>query len=69
FDDLKESVSVDNLKGTDFLLNGGAGVEFRLKKGGLILELRYNHGLKSISSEADEDIKNKGLFLLAGYQF
>jgi len=69
FDGLEESVSVDNLKGADLLLNGGAGVEYKLKDSSLILELRYNQGLKSISTETEEDFRNKALVILVGYRF
>jgi hypothetical protein len=68
-DGLEESVEADNLTGTDFLLNAGAGTAFTLKTGLLILELRYSHGLKSICTDQESEIKNKSLIVLAGYRF
>jgi len=69
FDGLEESVEVDNLKGTDFLLNAGAGTEIKLKSGFIIIELRYGHGMKSISTETEGEVRNKNLVILAGYKF
>ncbi|NPV84259.1 MAG: PorT family protein [Candidatus Aminicenantes bacterium] len=69
FDDLEETVVVDNLQGTDLLLNGGAGAAMTLKPGSLILEVRYSHGLKSVATEPEADIRNKSLILLAGFRF
>lgn len=69
FDGLEESVEVDNLKGTDYLINAGTGAELKLKSGFIVFELRYNYGLKSISTETEGDVRNKSLVLLAGYRF
>lgn len=69
FDDLQETVVVDNLQGTDLLLNGGAGAVVSLRPGSLILEARYSHGLKSVATEPEADIRNKSLLLLAGFRF
>lgn len=69
FDDLEETVVVDNLQGTDLLLNGGAGAAISLKPGSFILEARYSHGLKSVATEPGADIRNKSLLLLAGFKF
>lgn len=69
FDDLEETVVVDNLQGTDFLLNGGVGAVLTLKSGSLILEARYSQGLKSVATEPEADIRNKSLLLLAGFRF
>lgn len=69
FDDLEETVEVDNLQGTDLLLNGGAGAALTLKPGQLLLEARYSHGLKSVATEPEADIRNKSLLLLAGFRF
>ncbi|MCX8160151.1 MAG: PorT family protein [Candidatus Saccharicenans sp.] len=69
FNDLEETVEVDNLKGTDLLLNGGAGAEVNLKPGKLIVEARYSHGLQSVATEPEADIRNKSLLFLAGFKF
>jgi hypothetical protein len=69
FDGIEESVEVDNLKGTDYLMNAGAGTEIKLKSGFVIFELRYGHGLKSISTETEGDIRNKNLVVFVGYKF
>jgi len=69
FDDLEETVEVDNLQGTDLLLTGGAGVAPNLEPGDLILEVRYSHGLKSVATEPEADIRNRSLLLLAGLRF
>ncbi len=68
-DDLEETVEVDNLQGTDLLLTGGAGTTISLKPGSLILEARYCHGLKSVATEPEADLRNKGLVFLAGFRF
>lgn len=69
FDGLEETVTVNNLQGADFLLNGGAGAAMILGPGSLILEVRYSHGLKSVATEPGGDIRNKSLLLLAGFRF
>lgn len=69
FDDLEETVDVDNLQGTDLLLTGGAGTAVSFKPGSLILEMRYSHGLKSVATEPGADIRNRSLLLLAGFKF
>lgn len=69
FDDLEETVEVDNLQGTDLLLNGGAGAALTLKPGRLLLEARYSYGLKSVATEPEADIRNKNLLFLAGFSF
>lgn len=69
FDDLEETVEVDNLRGTDLLVNAGAGTALKFKPGSLILEARYSHGLKSVATEPQADIRNKGLLLLVGFRF
>ncbi len=69
FDDLEETVEVDNLGGTDLLLTGGVGTAVGFKPGSLILEVRYSHGLKSVATEPGADIRNRSLLLLAGFKF
>lgn len=69
FDDLEETVAVDNLQGADLLLNGGAGAAISLAPGSLILELRYSYGLKSVATEPEADIRNRNLLLLIGFRF
>lgn len=69
FDDLEESVEVDNLQGTDILAQAGAGVTLALGPGNLLLELRYSHGLKTIATEPEAEFRNKSLAILAGFRF
>lgn len=69
FDDLEETVEVDNLQGTDLLLLGGAGAALKLAPGNLMLEARYSHGLKSVATEPEADIRTKSLLFLAGFRF
>lgn len=69
FDDLEETVEVDNLKGTDILINAGAGAALSLKPGWLLLEFRCSHGLKSVATEPQADLRNKSLILLVGFKF
>lgn len=69
FADLEESVEVDNLQGTDLLLQAGAGTALALGPGCLLLELRYSHGLKTIATEPEAEFRNKSLVILTGYRF
>lgn len=47
----------------------GAGLSYKLKKGGAVLaELRYQMGLKSIDKN-DPDLRNKGMGIIIGYSF
>ncbi|HEK86725.1 MAG TPA: PorT family protein [Candidatus Aminicenantes bacterium] len=69
FDGLEESVGVENLRGTDLLLCAGMGAEFKIKSGSLLIELRLEEGLKSISTEIQSEIKNRAIVCLAGYKF
>ncbi|MGB9906659.1 MAG: porin family protein [Candidatus Saccharicenans sp.] len=68
-DDLEEAVAVDNLQGPDLLAQAGAGAALALGPGCLLLELRYSHGLKTIATEPEADIRNKSLVVLAGFRF
>lgn len=69
FDDLEEAVAVDNLQGTDLLAQVGAGVSLALGPGHWLLELRYSHGLKTIATEPEAEVKNKSLVILTGFRF
>ncbi|HAR35910.1 MAG TPA: hypothetical protein DCR87_03195 [Acidobacteria bacterium] len=69
FDDLEESVAVDNLQGTDLLAQAGAGATLALGPGRCLLELRYSHGLKTIATEPEAEVRNKSLVILAGFRF
>ncbi|MCR4395325.1 MAG: PorT family protein [Candidatus Saccharicenans sp.] len=68
-DDLEEAVAVDNLQGPDLLAQAGAGAVLALGPGCLLLELRYSHGLRTIATEPEADIRNKSLVILAGFRF
>lgn len=69
FADLEESVEVDNLQGTDLLVQAGAGTDLALGPGCLLLELRYSHGLKTVATEPEAEVRNKSLTILAGFRF
>ncbi len=69
FDGLEETVEVENLQGTDLLLLGGMGAAIKLAPGNIILEVRYNQGLKSVATEPEADIRTKSLLLLTGFRF
>ncbi|MGQ9800871.1 MAG: porin family protein [Candidatus Saccharicenans sp.] len=69
FDDLEESVEVDNLQGTDLQAQAGAGATLALGPGSLLLEFRYSHGLKTIATEPEAEVRNKSLAILAGFRF
>ncbi|MBC7349185.1 MAG: PorT family protein [Candidatus Aminicenantes bacterium] len=69
FDDLEEAVAVDNLQGIDLLAQVGAGASLALGPGHWLLELRYSHGLKTIATEPEAEVKNKSLVILTGFRF
>lgn len=54
-------------KGTDFGLVGGAGLEFPVGPGNLLVEGRYTHGLTNISDEGTNSIRNRYFAVFAGY--
>lgn len=54
-------------KRTDIGVIGGAGLEFPVGPGALLLEGRYNWGLLNISDDRDVTIKSRTGALFAGY--
>jgi hypothetical protein len=66
-DDITFGSGPEDLKRTDFGLNGIAGVEF---KNGLILGLNYDLGLSDITNETDGgSFKNRVFGLSVGFKF
>jgi len=69
-----EEEDIEDIKGTDYGLVIGAGVDFGIGgpgMGKITVDLRYSLGLTTISSyeEEKEDIKNKVILLMVGYSF
>ena len=65
-------VDVENMKGIDFGLVFGAGIDLGLETlgmGKLALDLRYTLGLTTISEFADDDVKNGVFSLMVGVSF
>ena len=55
----------DDLEPIEVSAVGGAGIEF----GKLLIEARLSEGLKSISKNADEEIKTRTFLVMAGIRF
>ena len=55
----------DYIKGVDFGLVFGAGVDF----GQISVDARYNFGLSTIADEGDAEIKNSVISIMLGYAF
>lgn len=56
---------IEDIKGVDFGLVFGAGVDF----GKITADVRYNLGLSTIADEGDAKIKNSVISLMLGYSF
>jgi hypothetical protein len=65
-DDLDPGETFDR-KSTDIGATAGAGLEFPLGPGALLIEGRYNWGLSNISDIEGVDIKSRTAAVLAGY--
>lgn len=61
--------TMDDVKGTDFGLAFGSGVEFHLGPGTLQALVRYTTGLTNISDEPETEIKNGTFAVLVGFIF
>lgn len=59
--DLKDSTS------TDISLAAGAGLTGALSTGSLLLDLRYEHGLRKVGEVLD--LKHRAFLLMVGYQY
>jgi len=65
-----ETDILENLEKTDLSVNFGAGGEFKLSNSiGLFIMARYSLGLTDISKAEDEEIKNQGIAIMAGFKF
>jgi hypothetical protein len=64
-----EEEALDNVKGFDLGFVAGAGFEFPVNGGTVILDLRYTFGLTSISRGAGDEIRNGAACLMVGFEF
>ena len=67
-----EEENIEDMKGTDFGLVIGAGLDFGLGAPGmgkLTVDIRYSLGLSTISDFEDEDVKNGVFSLMIGFSF
>jgi hypothetical protein len=72
FEGESDEEDLEDVKGTDFGLVIGAGVDFGFGasgKGKMTLDVRYTLGLSTISDFEGEDIKNGVFSLMVGYSF
>lgn len=61
-----------DIRRVDFGIHAGAGLGFKVNKGKIIIQSRYNLGISNINygdGESEDVIKNKGIGLMAGYVF
>jgi hypothetical protein len=59
-----------NRKKTDFGIVGGAGLQFAMGPGSILVEGRYTKGLSNINDDPDDPdtkIKNHSMALMVGY--
>jgi hypothetical protein len=60
----------DDVKSTDFGLVVGGGFDYNLLVGQLTFDARYVLGLTSLDDTSDDDdVKNTGIMIMAGYGF
>ncbi len=67
---LEEEDIKDDLESIDYGLVLGAGIDYRIGKGRLLLDVRYSFGLLTILDEEHdegEDVRNTGIMLMVGY--
>jgi hypothetical protein len=72
FEGESDEEDLEDVKGTDFGLVVGAGVDFGFGasgKGNLSVDIRYNLGLSTISDFEGDDVKNGVFSLMVGYSF
>lgn len=61
-DDIK-----DDLKSPDYGLVFGAGFDYKIGAGCLLVDARYTFSLATIMEDEDVDVKNSGIIFMAGY--
>ncbi len=61
--------TLDNIKGVDISLVGGAGIEIPVGRGRITFDARYTAGLTTLSKEPYDDIRNGAVSFLFGYMF
>jgi hypothetical protein len=65
--DCDEGEGEDPFKSTDIGATLGAGLEFPMGPGALLVEGRYNFGLTNIAEGEDADVKTRTAAVMAGY--
>ena len=61
--------TLNNVKGVDISLVGGAGIEIPVGRGRITFDARYTAGLTTLSKEPYDDIRNGAVSFLFGYMF
>jgi opacity protein-like surface antigen len=67
--DETEENEIEDLKGTDFGLVLGGGLDFAFGTGKICVDVRYGFSLASISTESGDVQKNSVISILLGYGF
>ncbi len=65
----KDGNKIEDVKGTDFGLNLGFGINMPLSKGTLVPELRYSMGLAKVLDTGGQSWKTSGIGIMVGYMF
>ncbi len=60
---------MDNLKKFDMGLLGGVGISMPVASHTIFMEAKYNFGLVNTSDLEGEELKNRGIWLTAGFTF
>ncbi len=60
---------MDNLKKFDMGLLGGVGISMPVSSHTIFMEAKYNFGLVNTSDLEGEELKNRGIWLTAGFTF
>jgi hypothetical protein len=65
-----ETVDIsDSVESFEFGAAIGGGIEYMLSSFSIILDARYSLGASNIVAEGDEDVKNRGIGVMAGVKF
>jgi Outer membrane protein beta-barrel domain len=63
-----DAADIFERKKTDFGVVGGAGLQFRMGPGSLLVEGRYTHGLTNlVAGGGDDKVRNRSYAAFAGY--
>ena len=60
---------IENLKKFDLGLLGGVGIAMSVSSHTIFMEAKYNFGLVNTSGLEGEELKNRGIWLTAGFTF